>query len=142
MLGQEKGQQQETTVPPPSSNPNPSPPILKPAKILEAIRFDLRMVQNYVDRPVHDMMDLTDFSCSLNAQIKELSESLETAKSLIKTRLIQDNKTISEGHHYLAVLSNIEVNRLDTDRVKQFLGKRLADYLNTSNEMRLSFKPK
>lgn len=108
----------------------------------DGLKLDLERVKKYVDRDYHDEMLLTDFVCRLNAFIKELQNEVDEGKGLIKDHLTHQKKTISEGYHYIAVLQESEVNRLNTEKVKAFLGKKLKDFTNTSTETKLIFKPK
>lgn len=109
---------------------------------LSNLRSGYQETRKLVDRDYVDFLLFTDLCARLNSFKNDLDKLNEQAKSRIKTELIQDGRTISEGYNFIATLTSVEVARLDTDRVKVFLGRRLMDYVNVSEERRLVFKPK
>jgi hypothetical protein len=86
--------------------------------------------------------EYTDIACRVNALTGDLGEANDAIKSKIKVDLLSVDKTISEGQTFLAILNRVTVKRLDMDRVKNFLGKRLSSFQVENQEVRLTFKPK
>lgn len=106
------------------------------------MKLEMERIKQVNKEQFADYSVYIDFSCRFNTFFNELKEVLDETKNEIKTQLVKSGKTIAEGHTFLAVLSETDVTRLDTDRVKQFLGKRLKEYQYTSKEFSLRFKPK
>lgn len=109
---------------------------------LDLLRLNVAEVKAYNDHPIHDMRLTTDLAARLNALYGDLGDQNQAMKALIKSDLLGHDRTILEGHAFVAVMTQNEVTRLDMDRVKQFLGRRLPDYQITSPEIRLTFKPR
>lgn len=116
-------------------------PTNKSQDILDLLRLSEDEIETYLKRTVNEL-EFTDFSAKLNALTDKLGKLNDSAKGVIKSKLLEERRTISEGHNYLAVLHIYDSNRLDTDKIKSFLGKQLNKFLNTTREQRLTFKVK
>lgn len=113
-----------------------------PTDLLDLLRLSCDEIKVYLDRPLHDQMELTDFAARLNALNNTLEKLTKQAKQEIEANLTRDGKTISEGTHFFALLTKLVVTRLNTEKVKEFLGRKLGEYQNESHETRISFKIK
>lgn len=116
-------------------------PTNKSQDILDLLRLSEDEIETYLKRTVNEL-EFTDFSAKLNALTDNLGKLNDSAKGVIKSKLIEEKRTISEGNNYLAVLNVYDTNRLDTQKVKAFLGKQLNKFLNTTTEQKLTFKVK
>lgn len=109
---------------------------------LELLKLAIEDISKWDTREQRTDGTYTDISCRLNVLTGDLVKLNEQLKGKIKAALIEEDKTISEGHTFLAVITRMVVQRLDTEKVKRFLGRRLKDFQVDSPEVRLSFKPK
>lgn len=115
----------------------------KAEDIFDLLRLSLDEIKTYLERPLHDDMEFTDFAARLNASNNRLDSLNKDAKGKIEALLTRNGKTISEGKNYFALLSTIIVTRLNTDKIKEFLGVKLKDFQKEpSEETRLTFKIK
>lgn len=89
-----------------------------------------------------------DVIARLNAQSNGLTKLVEPHKARIKSRILQDNqgsnqdKFIDRGDKYQAVVCRISKRVLVMDKVKKFLGTKLAQFQETRDEVQLSFQVK
>lgn len=109
---------------------------------LEQMSLAISDLKRIIEKEKHSRDELVDLAAKLGQAEKHIHDQQETLKAAIKTSLIQDDKTIAEGENFIAVLTPINKTFLLTDKVKEFLGKKLDQFTDTRTEKHLTFKPK
>jgi len=89
-----------------------------------------------VSRPFVDTVAL------LNHRVSLLDKQREEFKNIIKVDLLTHHETSRQGTMFEALLKQLEVTRLDTKMVKEFLGDKLPMFQTVTMENRLDFKPR
>lgn len=113
-----------------------------PSEVLEQLRTAITETRKYVGHSHKVQGDFTDFCARLNVLTSDLSEINKDAKAEIEVFLLESDLTVSEGHQFFCNLTRLEVSRLNTPKVKDFLGKKLSQFQVISSETRLTFKIK
>src|ERR1700743_1698144 len=84
-----------------------------PDDLLDLLRLSCDEIKAYVERPLHDTMEFTDFCAKLNALNNRLDDINKKAKGEIQAVLLKDGRTVSEGTNYFALLQKLTVYRLN-----------------------------
>lgn len=115
---------------------------LRTETILEHVRESLLDVKQYVEQDHNVAGEFTDFAAQLNAIHKSLEDLNEIAKGKIKTDLVSNNRIYAEGDRFLGELQRSDTERLNTKKVREFLGKRVHQFLIFQPKVSLVFKAK
>lgn len=107
-------------------------------KDLETISLGIDGIEKLYKREMR-LEQFADLQAKVHFTLARL-EKLETAGSnRIKTGLLEDNKSIVEGNLWMIQVNPVTVFRLDTAKVKKFLGKQLRRFGSSQIEYRLKY---
>lgn len=109
-------------------------------KALDLLSDSVRVFEGFTEARV--TKDFVDTVAVLNHRLIVMNKTLEKLKGLVKDNLSQVSETVRQGNSFEAVLIVVEKQRLDTVKVKAFLGRQLHKFLVTTPEKHLSFRPK
>lgn len=80
-----------------------------------------------------------DACARLNSQSLAIEKLLAPAKDQIKQEALESGLEFVKGIAYQARVTTVPTTRLDQAKVKAFLGPKLYQFQNTSDETRISF---
>lgn len=118
-------------------------PIVKLEAAIEGISYSLTELEE-----IRDKMDaltgpkFVDLVARLNAQCNGLDKILSPMKDRIKSEAVASGDTVVKGNLYQAMISRVSKTVMDTGKVKEFLGKKLAQFQVQRDEIHISFDVK
>lgn len=83
---------------------------------------------------------LIDTAAKMNSQYLAIEKLLEPLKDKIKVEAIENHEEVIRGKVYKAVIKTFPKAYWNFDKLKKFLGARMAQYQDTRNETRVSFE--
>lgn len=83
-----------------------------------------------------------DLAARLNAQSLFLDKTLDPMKDRIKAQALASGENSVKGKAYQATITTITKSVLDTQKVKAFLGRKLAQFMKERDEVHLVFSVK
>lgn len=113
-------------------------------KLAEQALDELSNVINIFDefKEVGPSKDLIDMIALFNHRLSALDKQNNTFKAIIKSDLISSDNSILQGVNFEAVMYRIDKTKLDTAKLKTYLGGKLPDFQVSYKENKLDFRPR
>lgn len=123
-------------------NEKPKNPLVLLEAAIEGISYSISQIDrldglNNLSGPV-----FIDLAARLNAQYLFLEKTLDPMKDKIKAEALVSGENTVKGKSYQALVTKVTKHVLDTTKVRQFLGKKLSQFIKPREEIHLMFQVK
>lgn len=116
-------------------------PLIVLEAAIEGISYSLSQIKEV---PLEDLTgpNFIDLVARLNAQSLFIEKTLEPMKNSIKARALVAGQDTVKGKSFQAVVSRVTKSVLDIPKVKDFLGRKLSQFMKEREEIHLIFQVK